>query len=254
MICRFTSPVRRVGQKQVDGEELPVGQKHHPDCRRDSATEKRCSGPVAFAGDDRAGRRSPGGPWRSSAGVVGGVELGVPVAHQTVGTEPQHPSMAGSMSRRRAGRAQQLADRLIAPVPAHRPAARGHSGRGSSGGPPAAGRRAGCLWRYPRWRPASTWRSGVDRAQREVLRHPLDEPQREAAVAAGSAPSCGPAAAGDVVLERVGQLVPDDVVQVAEGPASGQHDPPPEGFGDPAGSLADIPPTALVCWNCGALA
>ena len=72
------------------------------------------------------------------------------------------------------------------------------------------------------------------------------------AVAAGSAAcAVGPSAAGDVVLEGVDQLVPDDVVQVAERPASGQHDPAAQRFGHAAGALADVPPTALVCWNCG---
>ena len=73
----------------------------------------------------------------------------------------------------------------------------------------------------------------------QVLGHALDEPERQMTGPRQSAEAVGAAIPGDVVLERVDQLVADDVVQIAERAAGGQHDTAAESLGDTAGALAD---------------
>jgi len=77
----------------------------------------------------------------------------------------------------------------------------------------------------------------VDGPEGEVLRHPLDEPQRQArgarhAEAARSLPR-------DVKLKRVHQLVADHVVRFGERARERQHDPPLHSLGDAARALAE---------------
>ena len=78
----------------------------------------------------------------------------------------------------------------------------------------------------------------VDRTNREVLGHPLDEPERQPVGAGFPWRAVGPR--GDVELERVHQLVADHVVGVGERSAHRQHDPPADRFGDAARALADL--------------
>ena len=56
-------------------------------------------------------------------------------------------------------------------------------------------------------------------------------------VAAGSPPR---PAAGDVILEGVGELVPDDVIEIGERAADGENDPAPQRLGHAAGAFAEV--------------
>ena len=80
----------------------------------------------------------------------------------------------------------------------------------------------------------------IDRADREVLGHPLDEPQRQPRRAGLDEPRSRSAVAGDVELEGVHQLVPDHVVGLPERAGERQHDPALEELGDAAGPLAEL--------------
>ncbi len=82
-------------------------------------------------------------------------------------------------------------------------------------------------------------RRRVDRTQRHILGHALDEPQGQGGGGRETA-ELAERPSGDVVLEGVGQLVADHVIEVAEGAANGKHDPPPKRLGDTAGSLAEV--------------
>ncbi len=79
---------------------------------------------------------------------------------------------------------------------------------------------------------------GIDGAERGVFCHAFDEPERELC-GRGDA---GLPVAGDVILERVGQLVTDDVVEVAQCSADGKDDAPPQRLRDAPGTLPQIAP------------
>ena len=81
-------------------------------------------------------------------------------------------------------------------------------------------------------------RMRIDRADRQVLGHALDEPQRQIQGAAVAGADVG---VGDVVLERMDQLVAEHVVGELDRTGQRQHDTPLVGFGDTAGSLAHLP-------------
>jgi hypothetical protein len=76
------------------------------------------------------------------------------------------------------------------------------------------------------------------RTDGQVLGHSLDEPQRQPQRAGHVGADVG---AGDVVLERVHQLVAEHVVGRLERAGKRQHDPPLEGLGHAARPLADPP-------------
>ncbi len=80
-------------------------------------------------------------------------------------------------------------------------------------------------------------RVGIGRTDGQVLRHPLDEPQGQRERADGSRADVGP---GDVVLERVHQLVPEHVIARLDWTGKRQHDPALVGFGHAAGTLAEL--------------
>ena len=77
----------------------------------------------------------------------------------------------------------------------------------------------------------------VDVAERHVLRHTLDEPQRHAVQARRQ---IAPTDARDVVLERVRQLVADDVVGLGERCAHGQNDAALQTLGDAASAFTGL--------------
>ncbi len=84
-------------------------------------------------------------------------------------------------------------------------------------------------------------RLGVDGTEREVLGHPLDEPQRVGQDPGRLAGVRARIGAGHVELERVDELVPEHVVGIGERSGHGQDDAPLERLGDPPGALADQP-------------
>ena len=75
-------------------------------------------------------------------------------------------------------------------------------------------------------------------AEREVLRHPLDEPQRQARGARDAEPPL--ALPGDVELEGVHQLVANHVVRLRERPGERQHDAALEDLRHPARALTQL--------------
>ena len=77
----------------------------------------------------------------------------------------------------------------------------------------------------------------VDRPNRDVLGHTLDEPERQ-----GFDALPGPWAqqVADVVLKGVHQFVADDVVRVGERAGQRQHDSPPQRLGDATSPLAQL--------------
>ena len=83
----------------------------------------------------------------------------------------------------------------------------------------------------------------VHGAEREVLGHPLDEPQREAR-SAGHA-EAALTLPGDVELEGVNQLVADHVVRFSERPGERKHDAALENLRHPAGALAQLSPNRI---------
>ena len=78
----------------------------------------------------------------------------------------------------------------------------------------------------------------IDRADREVLGHPFDEPERQALGAVLARLPVG--TRRDVVLKRVDELVADDVVGVADRSAERQHDPAPRRFRHAAGAFTEL--------------
>ena len=79
---------------------------------------------------------------------------------------------------------------------------------------------------------------GVDGPDGQVLGHALDEPEGDPQGVLGAPLVVRMALGHDVVLERVDELMPDDMVGLGERGPVGQDDPALEGFGDAAGALA----------------
>jgi hypothetical protein len=80
----------------------------------------------------------------------------------------------------------------------------------------------------------------VHGADREVLGHPLDEPQREPQRPRDVRARDRPARTRQVELERVHELVPQDVVRLGERAGEGQDDPALEELGDAAGPFPHL--------------
>jgi hypothetical protein len=82
----------------------------------------------------------------------------------------------------------------------------------------------------------------VDRAGRQVLRHALDEPQRQAqrTLPRGTVLGVLGRLLRDVELERVHELVAEHVVGLARRAGERQHDAALEHLGEAAGALADL--------------
>ena len=80
----------------------------------------------------------------------------------------------------------------------------------------------------------------IERPNREVLGHPLHEPEGQALCCRISTDPAGVARGGDVELKGVHQLVADDVIGVGERAAERQDHAPSKRFGDAARALADL--------------
>ena len=80
----------------------------------------------------------------------------------------------------------------------------------------------------------------IERADRQVLRHALHEPQRGVHVDQRLHPGADAAPAEHVVLELVDHLVADHVLELFIGPGERQHHPVLEELRDAAGALADV--------------
>ncbi len=81
----------------------------------------------------------------------------------------------------------------------------------------------------------------VDRPDRQVLRHPLDEPQRRDQRRRHTGHEHAASRAGHVELERVHQLVAQHVVGLGQRAGEGEHHPTLEDLGDAAGALPELP-------------
>ena len=81
---------------------------------------------------------------------------------------------------------------------------------------------------------------GIDRADREVFRHPLHEPQRWIHVDERLDPGTDAAPAEHVVLELVHHLVADHVLELGVGAGEGQDHAVLEKLGDAARALTDV--------------
>src|SRR5437867_584611 len=73
----------------------------------------------------------------------------------------------------------------------------------------------------------------IDRSELQIFRHPFDEPQRQASGA--DLAWISTRRRGDVELERVDELVADDVIRVGQRTGERQHDAAPDRLGDAAG-------------------
>ena len=79
---------------------------------------------------------------------------------------------------------------------------------------------------------------GIDRTEREELRHAFGEPERRGDGDEGGDAGAGAAPRPDVVLELVGHLVLQDVLEVGVGAGERHHRPVPREVGHAAGALA----------------
>ena len=85
-------------------------------------------------------------------------------------------------------------------------------------------------------------RVGIDRADRQVFGHPLDEPQRkQERRRAAKTDTALARQACDVKLERVNELVPDHVIRLVEGAREWKHDASLQDLRHTARGLADLP-------------
>ena len=80
----------------------------------------------------------------------------------------------------------------------------------------------------------------IERTERQVLRHALDEPERQPLCAREPAAPAALARRRDVELERVDQFMSDHVIGVGERPAERQDDAAANRFGHAAGAFADV--------------
>ena len=78
---------------------------------------------------------------------------------------------------------------------------------------------------------------GSTGTDRQVLRHALDEPQRQRE---GAHRARADVRVGDVVLERVDELVAEHVVTGLDRPRERQHDAALVGLGHAAGAFAEL--------------
>ena len=162
---------------------------------------------------------------------------GVPLGHELVGRQAQHPADRLVHAAHASGGAQQLRDVVVAVGAAH----------------VGQQRLSIAVGEVPRILQLAVARERVadgvldgaphphrgqrrDRAERQVLGHALDEPQRHRGRRGVFRAAAG--RTGHVVLKGVRELVADDVVQIAQRPAGRQHDPAAQGLGDAASSLA----------------
>ena len=219
-----------IGQEQLERSFLPLGQEH------DTASVRAESGreverPRRPAGDEHAAEalRRPFGTAVRRVRLVQGL---VPLLRQL---------RLGDLERlldhfqRRLARARDVledaADRLVAPPPGYVGPERvsvaiGEIARVTE----AADARQAAVAR----RVAHPHRGvRVVRAQREVFGHAFDEPERQAERAAVPASE-------HVELERVDQLVTENVVRLRERTGRGQHDAALQDLGDAARRLAQL--------------
>ena len=80
----------------------------------------------------------------------------------------------------------------------------------------------------------------IERTEGEVLRHALDEPERQPLCAREPAASASLTRRRDVELERVDQFMSDHMIGVGERPAEWQDDAAANRFGDAAGAFSDV--------------
>jgi hypothetical protein len=227
-----------VGQVQIDREQAPIGEEHHP-----APVGAQRRGHVVLAHlalhANQLGAVVVGQLGRRAELVVGLVGRGVPALHQLVGRHVEHAPDRLVDAALATGCAEQLADPFVAEGAAdiceeRLPVAVREVPRVVELAIRREGVPAGVLHR-----PAHPHRGQRRRRpDGEVFRHPLDEPEWQRGRARESADPAG-AAARHVVLEGVRQLVTDDVVEVAERAADRENDPPSECLGDAAGPFAE---------------
>ena len=158
----------------------------------------------------------------------------VPLRHQLLEGDPQHPLQRHLHPAARAELGD-LADRLVAPALPDV----GHQGLAETIGedPVEVLRRRELAFERGIAQPHGG--VGVHRAEREVLGHPLGEPQRRVR-ADDALHAAHPAPRPDVELELVGHLVLEDVLVFLVGAGQGEDVPVPEEVGEPAGALVDF--------------
>ena len=227
----------RVGHVHVHREEAALGEEDDLLAVGTELGSDVQLSPAVGLGDERAaviGGRVLGG----HQGLIGALQGLLPVLRQVVDLDPQHllqglhrvPAVARDL--------QDVADDVVAETPA-------------DVGPEGLAIAVGEVFRavelrdlgqlLPLGRVAHPHRGvGIDRPQREVLRHALDEPQGQAH-GAGHAPARRSVLARDVELEGVDELVAQHVVGLGQGAGEGQDHAPLQDLGDAARPLAGRP-------------
>src|SRR4051794_23559497 len=103
-----------VSQEQVDGEQVSIGEEHHPTAVR---TERRRDViPTVSSSGDNAGSEAVRGSGLRQERLVCIVELGVPAGDQLIRRKRQHSLNRPIYAPPACGLPQQLSNCLIAPV------------------------------------------------------------------------------------------------------------------------------------------
>ncbi len=224
---------RCVGDVHLDGEHRELGQEHDATAVR---AERRGHVQVAavLACDEWTAERRdwPGG---LDEGGVSPPRLFVPRGRKRFLVDAEHGFDGARDVAGDGGRVKHVANRLVAPAPADVRPERMSVAIGKEIGIVQLVDRRHLFTRRGIANPHRRVR--VDRAYRQILGHPLDEPegQRRHPAPASIATPCR-----DVVLKGVHELVAEDVIRFREPAGERKDDPALRGFRDSAGAFADL--------------
>ena len=243
------SPRLRVGEVEIDEEGIPLPEKGDlASVRRERGREMQR--PIGALLREHRLRHAAGAVVLAQLGEVGRLHGVPPLVREVLEREPEgaleRPRHA---ARRRA--LEDLADHLVAPLLAD---VRPQGVAEAVGEDPRIVGELLDRGEVPLERrvPQPHGRVGVDGADRQVLRHPLHEPQRR--VDADDRPDAGAGVAmtEHVVLELVHHLVLQHVLELAVGPRERQHHAVLEELRDAARGFADLAPDDVRLLEVGA--